>query len=147
MSEKFRFYAAIYLILVHDGKILLLRRSNTGYQDGKYNLIAGHLDGAETAKEGAIREAQEEAGITLTPKDLEVVHVLHHVSRDREYFDIYLRASHWSGEITNMEPDKCDDLSWFSLDALPANISSDVKQTLESIQKGLHYSEFGFAQK
>lgn len=57
--------------------MLLLRRANTGYQDGKYSLIAGHLDGDEVAKDGMIREAKEEAGIAVASESLKLVHLAH----------------------------------------------------------------------
>ena len=109
MSEqaRFRFYGAAYLVLNKDGKVLLLRRYNTGYQDGNYSLVAGHLDGSETVKQCIIREAREEAGIIMRSEDLKVVHVMHkRSSEEREYFDIYLRAERWEGDVENTEPDK-----------------------------------------
>jgi 8-oxo-dGTP diphosphatase len=146
MSEekRFKFYGAVYLVLVKDGKVLLLRRFNTGYNDGNYSLVAGHLDNGETTKQGIIREAKEEAGITVKPEDLEVVHVVHRNGVDRYYFDTYLRASEWSGEITNTEPEKCDDLKWFSFGELPENIVPEVKSALEHINNNIPFSEFGF---
>lgn len=146
MSEKERFrpYAAVYLLLIKDGQVLLLRRFNTGYQDGNYSLIAGHLDGGETTKQCIIREAREEAGVMVNPKDLEVVHVMHRFAPDREYFDIYLRAEKWTGDITNKEPDKCDELKWYNMDDLPDNILPEVKLALENINKNVHYGEFGW---
>ena len=75
MEERFKLIPAVYLLLRQDDKILLLRRANTGYQDGNYSLIAGHLDGDELATEGIIREAKEEAGITISKADLNFVHV------------------------------------------------------------------------
>lgn len=144
-KDKFMPYAAAYLVLIKEGQVLLLRRFNTGYQDGNYSIVAGHLDGGETTKQCIIREASEEAGIKLSPEDLEVVHVMHRLSSDREYFDIYLRAQKWTGNVTNMEPDKCDELKWYRMDSLPDNMLPEVKLALESISKNVHYGEFGWA--
>jgi 8-oxo-dGTP pyrophosphatase MutT (NUDIX family) len=146
-KEKFKPYAAAYLMLIKDGQVLLLRRFNTGYQDGNYSLVAGHLDGGETAKQCIIREANEEAGIMISPKNLDVVHLMHRFNPDREYFDIYLRAEKWTGNIMNMEPKKCDELKWYSMDGLPNNILPEIKLALENINKNIHYSEFGWQNK
>ncbi len=143
-TERFKIFIAAYLVLQKKGDVLLLRRFNTGYRDGEYSLVAGHLDGAETAKQSIIREAKEEAGITLSPKDLTVAHVSHRYRPDREYIDIYLTAKKWKGEIRNMEPNKCDDLRWSPLKKLPKNILPDVKQALKMIEKGEFYGEFGW---
>jgi len=77
MKERFTLVPASYLILIRESKILLLRRFNTGYEDGKYSMVAGHLDGNETVIQTIIREAREEAGVELQAQDLEVVHVMH----------------------------------------------------------------------
>ena len=141
-SERFRPYVAVYLVY---GQVLLLRRYNTDYQEGNYGLVSGHLEGGETTKQGIIREAKEEANIDLNSADLEVVHVMHQFSPAREYFDIYLKAEKWSGEIAIMEPDKCDDLKWFKLNSLPGNMIPEVRFALDNIQAGEHYGEIGWA--
>ncbi|MFA6304542.1 MAG: NUDIX domain-containing protein [Patescibacteria group bacterium] len=146
MSEKERFrpFAAAYLILIKDGQVLLSKRHNTGYLDGNYGLMSGHFDGGETAKQCIIREAKEEADTTLSPEDLEVIHVMHRLESDREYFDIYLKSEKWIGDITIMEPDKCSELKWNNIDDLPDNMVPEVKLALENINKGIHYGEFGW---
>jgi 8-oxo-dGTP pyrophosphatase MutT (NUDIX family) len=143
-EERFKPYAAAYLVLISDGKILLLRRYNTGYQDGNYSLVSGHFDGGETAAQCIAREALEEAGITIDVDELRVVNVIHRLATDREYFDIFVSASKWLGEVTNMEPEKCDELKWFSLDSLPENMAPEVKIALNNINEGIHYSEIGW---
>ena len=146
MTERFRPYAAVYLVLEKDGKILMAKRKNTGYQDGNYSLVSGHLDGGESATEALIREVQEEAGIRLKENDLKVVYVLHRLG-DREYIDIYMKTDHWEGEIKNMEPEKCEELKWFPKDNLPENTVPEVRVVLEDIEKGLFYGEQGFKNK
>jgi 8-oxo-dGTP pyrophosphatase MutT (NUDIX family) len=76
-QERFKAFVAAYLVLIKDGQILLHKRANSGYQDGNYSLVAGHLDGGETTKQCIIREALEEANIKLNPEYLEVVYVTH----------------------------------------------------------------------
>jgi len=90
-----------------------------------------------------VREAQEEAGIKIDAKDLRMVHVIHRKSKE-ERIDFFFTTDSWQGEITNKEPHKCDDLSWFALENLPTNIVPEVRQALEQWQKGEVYSEFGW---
>lgn len=143
MEEKrFKIYIAAYLVLERDGQILLHKRANSGYQDGNWGLVSGHLEGAETARHCVAREAKEEAGIEVEPDGLEVVHVMHRYRPEREYIDIYAMTDQRRGEVRNCEPNKCGGLEWFDLDKLPENMVPSVKSALESILQGDFYSEF-----
>lgn len=138
---------ASYLVLIRNNKILLLRRFNTGYEDGNYSLIAGHVESGESFTQCIIREAKEEAGITLKPEDLDVVHVMHRnsgLAENNERIDIFFKASDWEGKIQNKEPHKCEDLSWFSLQDLPANIIPYIKKSIENILDKKYYCEHGW---
>jgi len=143
-KERFKAYVAVYLVLRKKDKILMSKRANTGYQDGNYSMVAGHLDGSESATQGLIREAKEEAGIKLQEKDLKTIYIGHHLKEDKEYIDIFLETHKWEGEIKNMEPEKCDEIIWFSKNNLPKNIVPEVKLALKNIENNNFYSEFGF---
>jgi len=134
---------AVFVLLERDGKILLLRRFNTGYRDGFYSLPAGHLDGNETASAAACREALEEVGIALQPEQLEFKHVAHRQAEEgsHERVDFYFLATNWSGEPVNTEPDKCDELRWAAYDDLPPNMVPNVRQALADVQAGRYYSD------
>lgn len=141
--------AAVHLILIKRGRILLLRRFNTGWRDGEYSVIAGHLDGNETVRSAMSREAMEEAGISIGKDDLEFVHVMHRKSKrqhrsDEERVDFFLKSGGWQGRPKNMEPGKCDDLRWFELDRLPRNMVPYVRYAIENIRNKKTYSEFGW---
>ncbi len=138
---------ASYLFLIRDNEILLLRRYNTGYEDGNYSVIAGHVDKGESFTEAIIREAKEEANITLKKDDLKVVHIMHRNSKttkNNERVDTFFVAENWSGELKNVEPNKCDDLSWFEIDKLPQNIIPYIKQAIEESLDNNFYSEHGW---
>ena len=141
MKERFKITPAVYLILVKDNKILLSRRYNTGYFDGNYSFPAGHLDGNETLKQAMVRETKEEIGVLLDPTDLELVHIMNRRIPNNERIDFFFTAKKWHGEPRIMEPDKCDDLSWFETDNLPQDIIPYIEQAIDSFLKHTIYSE------
>ena len=141
-KERHKIVPASYLVLIRDNKILLQRRFNTGYEDGKYSFVAGHVDKGETFTEAIIREVKEEAGITLQMKDLSVVHVMNRNIKDNERIDVFFVAEKWTGNPENKEPNKCDDLSWFDLDNTPENIIPYIKEAINYIKNKIIYSEF-----
>lgn len=141
MSQQFR--SAVHLFFIHNDQILLSRRANTGYMDGHYSVVAGHIEPGETVIQAAVREAAEEAGVLILPRDTEVVGVMHR--RDgEERIDFFARIHSWVGEPVNAEPEKCSDLGWFRLDALPENIVPYVFQALQNYQANQWFDTFGF---
>ncbi len=148
-QKRFKIIPSSYIILIKDNKVLLSRRFNTGFMDGKYGLVAGHGESAESFTKTIIREAKEEANIILKAKNLRAIHVMHRFEMQnntelRERVDVFFTAKKWAGEPKNMEPHKCDDLSWFSFDQLPDNTIPYIKHAFDSIKNEIFYSEYGF---
>lgn len=141
--SRFTLIPEAHLVLVRDAQVLLLRRHQTGYEDGKYSLVAGHVDGAETAREAMSREASEEAGLSLRPADLRLVHVIHRLGTE-ERLSFFFSPVAWQGEPVNREPHKCSELAWFPLDRLPEPMVPYVRHALQQVQAGQVYSEFGW---
>jgi len=67
---------AVLAYFEKDGKVLLQKRKNTGWRDGWYGLVAGHVDEAEPYKLALCREIKEEAGVDVLEEDLEFSHFL-----------------------------------------------------------------------
>ena len=111
------------------------------WMNGKYSLIAGHIDGNESVSQAIIREAQEEAGIKIKKSDLELATVIHRMSPDREYIDFFFVGKKWIGSPTIMEPEKCDDMSWFSLNDLPKNLLPYIGEAISNYQNKISFSE------
>lgn len=144
MIERHKIIGEVYLFLFRDNDILLLLRSNTGYEDGNYSVIAGHLDAEETIKQGIIREAQEEAGITVNHNDLKLVHIMHRKCPDTDRMAFFFTCDKWENEIINNEPDKCAELKWFNLENLPGNMVEYVREALTKYSASEIYSDYGF---
>ncbi|MBT4722650.1 NUDIX domain-containing protein [Candidatus Falkowbacteria bacterium] len=149
MKDRFRLVCASYLIIRKENKMLLHLRQNSGFMDGYYGFVSGHLDGNESFTQCMIREAKEEAGIDIQAADLNVIHVANRSENLnpvplKERVDVFFEASKWQGEIKNMEPEKCAGLEWFDVDKLPDNIIPYNKKVLEQIDNKKNYSEIGY---
>lgn len=142
-AERFKLFAAVYIFFINKDKILLLKRHNTGYEDGKYSVVAGHLDGNEQVKTAAIREAKEECGVDIAPEDIQVIQVMHRKVH-REYVDFFLVTKKWTGEIINTEPEKCSELKWADLNELPKNIIPYIRQAIENYKNDIKFDYFGW---
>ena len=146
MSVNFcKTYSAIFpLILKTESeniKILLSRRKNTGYQDGKLDIAGGgHVDEGETAQSAVIRECKEELGIEVKIEDLTFVHLSHRFS-NRTYYDIYFVVNKYNGVPKIMEPEKCSELNWYDMDNLPSDIIECRKIVIEHYKNKNYYSE------
>ncbi|MDA3839968.1 MAG: NUDIX domain-containing protein [Patescibacteria group bacterium] len=138
---RFKVIASVYLVLIKENKLLLLLRKNTGFEDGNYGLVAGHLDPNETIMQAMVREAKEEAGIDINLDNLKLEHVLNRQELGNERLDFFFSISDWKGDIINNEPDKCGGLKWFDLDNLPNNIIDYIDQALKDIKNKNIYRE------
>jgi 8-oxo-dGTP diphosphatase len=145
-EKRHKLVPAVYILLERDSKLLLIRRFNTGYSDGKYSLPAGHMDGNEAPSVAAVREALEEVGVTVRPTDLEMVHCMVYKSSegDHERVSLFFKAKHFDGEPVNKEPHKCDDIGWFPTEDIPKNIVWELRHALNQIAEGNLYSEVNF---
>ncbi|MBM4425410.1 MAG: NUDIX domain-containing protein [Chloroflexi bacterium] len=141
-----QFPVTVHIFFLREESILLLRRLNTGYEDGNYSVVSGHVERGETVTQAAIREASEEVGVTIQPQNFNVIGIMHRKSND-ERIDFFLTNTIWSGELTNREPNKCDELTWFSVNSLPANTIPYIRCALENYQKhqqSMWFEEFGW---
>src|SRR5258708_18688900 len=107
---RFKLVIDVHLILRKRNKILLLKRQNTGYEDGSYHLPAGHMDGNERVKRALIRESKEEVGISIDESNVRLVHIMHSLTNS-ERMAFFFEVQKWTVEVANMEPEKCSELA------------------------------------
>ncbi len=145
MEERSSIIAVVNLVLRQDDKILLLQRANTGYGDGSYGMISGHVEKGENFTDALIREALEEAGITLQREHLRVVHIQNKFADEwtHERVHAYFLATTWGWTLHNAEPTRCTDLSWFAIKDLPSDMLGCTRDAIKHIEQWTFYSEFG----
>lgn len=141
-TERFHMKVAVYLVLRDADKVLLSLRKGTGWKDGWFSLVAGHVEAGESVEAAMIREAHEEAGIAVSPQNLRHVFTMHRMGADfkDDYIDIFFECESWAGELRNAEPEKCGGLEWVSITNVPENTLGYVTYVLENYPKGLSYS-------
>ncbi len=142
-KDRFKIIPAVYVILIENSRVLLMRRFQTGYSDGKYSLPAGHLDGGESLIQAAVREVAEEVGVVIDPLDLELVHVMSRPkANDAERVDFFFKTEKWIGIPRIVEPNKCDDLRWTMFDELSKiEMVPSVVQMFEKFKQKVLYSD------
>ena len=137
-------YIACFIILRRGDKIAMVLRKNTNWMDGYYGLPAGKTEWGESFMIGAVREAEEEAGVMIKPEWLRYVHTVHRHSEDTDWVDVYFEADTWEGEPHNAEPEKSEELAWLDINSMPENVVPSQKDALEHIAKNVFYSEYGW---
>ncbi|MBP7821970.1 MAG: NUDIX domain-containing protein [Saprospiraceae bacterium] len=130
----------VRLILIDNGKILLLKQTNRN--GGSYTLIGGSVENNEFAVEGLIRETYEESNIILKPDGLELVHVLHKKKAFSSRIILYFKTINWEGSPYAREKKKFKDVDWFELTELPKDLSLTARHVLDMYKQGIKYSEF-----
>jgi 8-oxo-dGTP diphosphatase len=120
MSKTKRIEVAAIAFIIQRGKILLGKRKNC-YGAGSWGLPGGHLKFDEQLVDAVCREIKEELGVHVTPDELDLASVVDDVKRaDGEHYihvAFELRDSKLKPKL--MEPERCEEWRWFSLDALP----------------------------
>ena len=117
-----------HVFLLRDEMVLLQRRQGTGFEDGNYGLVGGHIEGGESIRATAVRECREEIGIAVDPADLEPLGVVHYTGHSGEGVDFFFAARRWNGDPALVAD--ADDLRWCHPDDLPTNTIPFVRRAI-----------------
>ncbi len=101
------------------------------------------MDAWESPSQAAIRELQEEVGITVEPDQLSQPYVAFYPSDDKthERVSLFFTVKGYSGEPRNAEVHKADELLWCTKDALPDKLVPILHLALKDIEAGIPYSD------
>ena len=116
------------------GEFPMLKRKGA-HGEGTWSLPGGHLEYGESFEEATRREiTHEEIGVSVD--NICVIGVtscvLHAEKNQPHYVDIWIACTHRSGEIRNLEPDKCSQIGMFTLNSLPRPWFQTWDQFLEN---------------
>ncbi len=141
MEEKKYPKVGLGVVIQNEKGEVLLKLRQGSHGAGEWALPGGHLEFGETIFEGAKREVVEETGLVV--KEFELISVfdeLRYIKSDgKHYVGIGIRAIYAGGEPKNLEPDKCKEWRWFSLDTLPDKLFQGTQLTLDNFRRGTIY--------
>jgi 8-oxo-dGTP pyrophosphatase MutT (NUDIX family) len=136
-SNRFKFVAAVAVILERgDGKILLQKRKGA-YAAGFHMLPTGHVDGAESIQQAMARELEEETGIVVHPADLTLVHMTQTAyDQTDELITFFFHTNQFSGKLVNREPHKCESMEWVNPEKLPDTFLFHARHVVNQWNRG-----------
>ncbi|MFJ5829424.1 NUDIX domain-containing protein [Streptomyces sp. NPDC093089] len=139
----------VHLIAVREGRqgpeVLLSRRAGDVYAAGLWHAPSGHVE-RETVVTAVVRETREETGLVVDPADVRAAVTVHHrPPGGRERVGFFFEVRRWQGSPRVAEPDKCDAMGWFPLDALPDPMVAYCRAGLDAYRAGapvaLHFQD------
>jgi 8-oxo-dGTP diphosphatase len=123
------------LVFGADSLVFLGRRGPGARNEvGRWEFPGGTVRFGETLAAAVVREFREEFGMTVeVTAPLGVAdHIL--PAEGQHWVSASFTAEHVGGEPVIRERDKCTQIGWFALDALPADLSEASRQTLRAYQ-------------
>ncbi|MFI5672019.1 NUDIX domain-containing protein [Streptomyces sp. NPDC051704] len=132
----------VHLILRRKGdrgpEVLLTRRAGPVYASGLWHLPSGHLDPGEDMVAAIIRETLEETGVHIETEDVTAAVTVHHrpPTGSRSRIGVFFEVRRWSGRPRIMEPDRCDGMGWYPLDALPDPMVAYCRAGMDAYRAG-----------
>ncbi len=125
------------MILVEDGKILLIRRASEPFR-GEWAVPGGRIEDGESAEECAVREMKEETGLDVEP--IRLTGIYSDPKRDpRGIIAAAYIVRRIGGEIRG--GDDAAEARWFDIGSMPhlcsdhGKIVADALAQLDSIER------------
>jgi len=108
---------------------------------GEWSFPGGHLEFGETIFETAKREVKEETGLEVNKfKLISVADEMRYIKSDgKHYLNIGLKTEYKNGEPKLMEPNRCKEWRWFSLDNLPNKLFEGTRLMIKNFKAGKIY--------
>ncbi len=104
--------------MIKDNQVLLMQRKHS-HGDGTWSTSGGHLEYGESFDACAVREVQEETGVTITDVAFRAITNDVFEEESKHYITIWMEGKYVSGEPTIHAPQEMSAVGWFSWDALP----------------------------
>lgn len=119
------------VIIWKEDKVLLGKRLSAHGTD-HWSFPGGHVEFGETPEAAAVREVREETNLVVAK--VEKFHFTNDMfDSGKQYITLFYVAAEWTGELKNMEPEKCEGWEWVSPEELPEPLFQPIKTLLTEV--------------
>ena len=117
---------------------LAKRGKNARNERHKWEFPGGSVEFGETLEQALVREVQEEFGFAV--EVIQLLDVVNHIlpGEKQHWVSPTYLCSYKDGNPRIREPHKCEEIGWFTLDAIPENeLTTASRKSLDSLRKYL----------
>ncbi|MFJ2744806.1 NUDIX domain-containing protein [Streptomyces sp. NPDC087440] len=129
------------VLLRENGSALCVRQaSDAVHAPGSLRLVGGPLRAGEPLDRAARREAEEQAGVHISPEQQEFVGLVHHrTPGGADRVTVVFVSQTWAGEPRSAELDEQEELFWVSMEHPPPDCHPDTATVFRLLTEGPSY--------
>jgi 8-oxo-dGTP diphosphatase len=129
-QQKKKVMVGVSVLVKNGDRILLEKRQNT-HGAGTWGPPSGHIDFGELPEETAVRETQEETGVSISDVKFRVITNDVFEAEEKHYISVWFEANYVSGEARVKAPEEESEIGWFGWDNLPQPLFLPLQHLLE----------------
>src|SRR5437667_9338342 len=121
----------VSLLVKNGDRILLEKRQHTTHGNGTWGPPSGHIDYGEKPEQAAVRETQEETGVTVSEVKFRVITNDVFEAEQMHYITVWFEAKYVSGKPKVNSPEEESEVGWFTWDGLPQPLFLPLQNLLD----------------
>jgi 8-oxo-dGTP diphosphatase len=125
-STNHRVGVGVGVLVIQDGLVLLGRRRGS-HGAGTWSAPGGRLEFGEDIEDCAVRELQEETGLTASAIELGPYTNDVFAEAQEHYVTVFVVARGIEGTPRNLEPEKCEGWAWYAWDQFPEPLFTPLR--------------------
>lgn len=118
-------YIVVVLSIMQNSKNEFLIQKRAQEKDGLYGSTGGHPKSGESSLEGILTEIKEEIGLTLNPKELELIYSGREDTK-HVFFDIYYLKKDLNISDLTLQKEEVESVEWASIDRIKSLIEDNL---------------------
>ncbi len=118
-------YIVVVLSIMQNSKNEFLIQKRALEKDGLYGSTGGHPKSGESSLEGILTEIKEEIGLTLNPKELELIYSGREDTK-HVFFDIYYLKKDLNISDLTLQKEEVESVEWASIDRIKSLIEDNL---------------------